>query len=278
MHSGLQRLAINTLESALPTTTDSDAPPKATTSTAQQRATEITPQTTATCSPGKQATPMVKQGQASAGDLGSELLLKTLASTQPMAPSIVTVTLTLLSKQSEEWSYFSKRFLQTIPKSTIKGIYKIHNKWLMERYRFARKRMLYKNSGKVNEMVLFHGTSNVPPNKIITSEFGFDYRHCSRGLWGVGTYFAVNAGYSNSYSYKPPGQGQKEMLAAWVLTGESYRCEADGKLRMPPAKSADGEECYMYDTVCGHMGGSDVYVVYDHDKAYPSYLIRYTDN
>ena len=299
MDSDLQ-IQSTTLKSASPTTPNS-VTPKVTTSTEQQRAIVINQQTTAspgtqatsptveqsqasagdldsqlvpktTATPGKQATctsPTVEQSQASAGDLDSELFPKTLASTQPMA-----VTLTLLNKHSGEWSYFNKRMLQTMPKATIQGIYKIYNEGLIERYKFARKRMLCKNSGNLNEMMLFHGTSNVPPSKIINAEFGFDFRHCIKGLWGVGTYFAMNASYSNSYSYKPPGQGQKEMLAAWVLTGESYRCEPDEKLRRPPVKSVDGEECY--DTVCGHVGGSDVYVVYDHEKAYPRYLIRYT--
>ncbi len=229
---------------------------------------ELVPTTTA--SPAK--SPTVKQNQASAGDLDSELVPNTLASTPPtVSPAI---TLTLLSEQSGDWNYFSKRMIQTMPKATIQEIYKIYNEGLIERYKFARKRMLCKNSGNLNEMILFHGTSNVSPSKIINSEFGFDFRYCTKGLWGVGTYFAMDASYSSSYSYKPPGQGQKEMLAAWVLTGESYRCEPDEKLRRPPAKSVDGEE--YYDTVCGHVGGSDVYVVYDHEKAYPRYLIRYT--
>ncbi len=167
------------------------------------------------------------------------------------------------------------RMLQTMPSATIQSISKVHNEWLMERYKLAKRRLLCKyNNKKIKEYILFQGTSEVPPRKIINTEFGFDFRHCSAGLWGIGAYFAVNANFSNSYSYKPMGEGYREILAAWVLTGESYRCEQDKTLRRPPAKSPDSDE--SYDTVCGHVGGSDVYVVYDHEKAYPSYIIRYT--
>ena len=31
-----------------------------------------------------------------------------------------------------------------------------------------------------------------------------------------------------------------------------------------------------YDSVHGKSRGSDIYVVYDHDKAYPAYLITYS--
>lgn len=195
-------------------------------------------------------------------------------STQPIGTSPVTVT--TLDEQSTEWTYISKRMLQTMPQTTtIQRIYKVHNEWLMERYKLAKRRMLWKYNNKITEKILFHGTSKIPPLKIINSEFGFDFRHCSKGLWGIGTYFAVNANYSNSYSYKPEGgQGYREILAVWVLTGESYRCEPDKTLRRPPAKSSNSAE--SYDTVCGHVGDSDVYVVYDHEKAYPSYIVQYT--
>ena len=50
---------------------------------------------------------------------------------------------------------------------------------------------------------------------------------------------------------------------------------------MPPAKTsgAQGGDVQFnqmkYDTVTGHTGGSQVYMTYDNDKAYPAYLITY---
>ena len=136
-----------------------------------------------------------------------------------------------------------------------------------------------KNGGVTNEKLLFHGTSETPPEKIFRSEFGFDFRYCSKGKWGIGTYFAVNANYSNSYSYRPNNEGYRQMILANVLTGNSCQCAPDHTLRRPPRKegtgTGDGEEEICYDTVCGFIGGSDVFVVYDHEKAYPKYLITY---
>ena len=52
------------------------------------------------------------------------------------------------------------------------------------------------------------------------------------------------------------------------FTGESYRCEPNSDLRKPPNKvnvdPDSGEN--SYDSVCGESGGSNIYVVYDHDK------------
>jgi len=61
--------------------------------------------------------------------------------------------------------------------------------------------MSEKYRGITNEKELFHGTSSTPPEKIFRSEQGFDFRFCSRGMWGTGAYFAVNASYSNNYAY-----------------------------------------------------------------------------
>lgn len=200
------------------------------------------------------------------------------------ASTIPPAEMELLGRETQDWRDISQRVFDTMPQAKIQSIHKINNAWLMERYQFAKKRMAVCNSGKVNEKLLFHGTTSVPPSKIINSEFGFDFRCCSKGLWGIGTYFAVNASYSNAYSYKPAGQAHREILLALVLTGDSYRCTRDESLRRPPVKKKQGSPTEdsqgrgeeRYDTVCGHTGGSDVFVVYDHEKAYPNYLITYT--
>ncbi len=37
----------------------------------------------------------------------------------------------------------------------------------------------------------------------------------------------------------------------------------------------DGSEVDTYDSVQGHVVGSDVYIIYDDYRAYPEYLITY---
>ena len=136
--------------------------------------------------------------------------------------------------------------------------------------------MARKNNGAVNEKDLFHGTRSADPSLIYKGEEGFDMRFSAQGMWGTGCYFAVNASYSHSYSYRL-SDGSHQMFLAKVLTGDSADIPSDRSLRMPPKKSDVsaffGEN--RYDTVTGVTGGSRVYITYKNDKAYPFYLITY---
>ena len=162
-------------------------------------------------------------------------------------------------------------------------IERIQNLWLWDVYGQSRKRMSDKNSDEVNERELFHGTRNVPPVKIYNSEQGFDNRLSSRGMWGEGAYFAVRAAYSDRYAYTTP-EGHKQMFLAKVITGITYKCPPDSSLKAPPKKSdhpsalhSSGSkfEDERYDSVSGNTDGSDIYVIYEHGKVYPAYLITY---
>lgn len=153
---------------------------------------------------------------------------------------------------------------------------RIQNKWLWERYARHRERIRLKNNGQCNEMDLFHGTRGTMPSQIFNGEEGFDMRFCVKGLWGIGTYFAEKASYSDSYAHSPSG-GTKQMFLAKVLTGHYVDKQPDDKLRMPPSKQ-DGGGMFAetrYDSVRGVAEGSQVFVVYSNDKSYPYYLITY---
>jgi hypothetical protein len=50
--------------------------------------------------------------------------------------------------------------------------------------------------------MVYHGTRKTNPDEIIMGEEGFDMRYSAEGLWGRAVYFAVNASYSNDYSYE----------------------------------------------------------------------------
>ena len=71
------------------------------------------------------------------------------------------------------------------------------------------------------------------------------------------------------------------MFLVKVLTDDSYQCPSNSALRMPPVKTAgkSGKKVQFaqtrYDTVTGHTNGSQVFMTYDNDKAYPAYLITY---
>ncbi len=98
-------------------------------------------------------------------------------------------------------------------------------------------------------------------------------------MWGQASYYAVNASYSDGYSYSVPNGG-RQMFLVYVLTANSYKCSSNSSLRLPPKMTSNtsvaGENLDVrYDTVTGNTGGSDVYMTYDNRKAYPAYLITY---
>lgn len=180
----------------------------------------------------------------------------------------------------QEWKDVDSQFKATLSEARITSLERIQNRWLWDSYMVSKSRLYRKNKSrsKINEKRLFHGTSQTAPEKIYKSEKGFDFRYGNRGLWGKGAYFAVNASYSDKYAYKHGGK--KQILLALVLTGESTTCPQNNSMTTPPTKpnSMQDENMFVdenYDSVRGHTGGSEIYVVYDHDKAYPAYLITY---
>ena len=178
-----------------------------------------------------------------------------------------------------EWNKVESRFKITCPSETVIQITRIQNKWLWERYAQHKQRLAYQNSGIVNEKELFHGTRNNDPKLIYEGEDGFDMRYSAQGMWGLANYFAVNASYSNSYAYTR-SDGSREMFLVNVLTGGSFQCPSNPNLRMPPEKPGVGSGKLQfakvrYDSVTGTTKGSQVFMIYDNDKAYPAYLILY---
>ncbi len=178
-----------------------------------------------------------------------------------------------------EWNTVTGQFNLTMRNSSIVFIERIQNKYIWRKYAQHRGMLYEKNKGTVNEKKLFHGTRNNPPKEIYGSEEGFDMRFSASGMWGQANYFAVNASYSDGYSYSVPNGG-RQMFLVHVLTGDCHKCSSNSSLRMPPKKSSNaivaGENLDVrYDTVAGNTAGSDVYMTYDNLKAYPAYLITY---
>ena len=107
-----------------------------------------------------------------------------------------------------------------------------------------------KNEGVVNEKFLFHGTMGTKPSQIYISEQGFDFRYCTHGLWGVGTYFAEKASYSHCYVYAFFDVKQ-------LKCSLGRHTDANQTLRKSPNKSQVDLDSggSLYDSVCGESGG-----------------------
>jgi hypothetical protein len=207
-----------------------------------------------------------------------------------------------LARDGEEWRTIDRRFKSTLGAANILSIIRIQNKWLWKKYTLEKELLNRKNKGRINEKELFHGTRANDPKLIYNGQQGFDMRMSNNGLWGQANYFAVNSSYSDQYAFV--SGGTREMFLVKVLTGDSYECNPNSNLRLPPKKpvtqtcpkttavtnpgtTVAGEEnvwttagslrfeVQRYDTVTGTTGGSRVYMTYDNEKSYPAYLIRY---
>ena len=188
-----------------------------------------------------------------------------------------------VKRGSQEWSNVYGIFTRTMQGSQVVTIERIQNKWLWEKYDYSKKRLHRKNDGRVNEKDLFHGTRGNDPKCIYEGEVGFDMRYSNDGLWGKANYFAADASYSDRYCYQSPGLG-RQMFLVKLLTGESYNSPQNNKLKKPPEISTgvQGSQVQLYkpsyDTVTGVTQGVQVFMTYDNEKAYPAYLITYTNN
>ncbi len=176
-------------------------------------------------------------------------------------------------RSSEEWNDIDCLFHATMPQATLISIDRIENKNIYDEYAHRMQKMQEKGK-PLNEKKLFHGSLKTPPVKIYESDEGFDFRFSDGGLWGKGAYFAVKASFSNHFSYKDQN-GHKQIFLASVLTGETCLMDKEDKsLTMPPLKPGSHKR---YDSVSAHhSGGSDIFVVYKLDMAYPTHLITYT--
>eukprot|EP01133_Synstelium_polycarpum_P015680 gene15680-18634_t len=190
-----------------------------------------------------------------------------------------------LSTTNKEYLDVMALIKKTSPNTVVEKIERINNKWLWEAYSVSRKmlskKLLYNIPADgsmipLKERMLFHGTRAVDPKTIYNGEVGFDTRHAAAGMWGRATYFAENFSYSHTYLYTAGQSGQ--MFLSRVLIGEPTPLTAAGQYIKPPAKGTTaGKQGYIedYDSIFGSTGGSDVYMIYANNRAYPEYLITF---
>ena len=179
-------------------------------------------------------------------------------------------------KGSQEWRDIERMVHATLSTARVLTIDRVQNRQLWEKYALEKSHMFTRNNGIINEKHLFHGTRKSDPQSVARSLRGIDFRFSRRDhqlLWGTGAYFAVNASYSDRYRYE--SHSVRKLIVAKVLTGHSIRYrEPSPQLTRPPPLHAGSN--LLYDTVNGRGGGSDIYVVYDQDRAYPAYILSYT--
>lgn len=184
-----------------------------------------------------------------------------------------------VAQGSPEWNQVVSLVRRTLPALNIQKVERVQNRTLWQKYKLEGEQMSERNNGQTNEKLLFHGTNATDPYQIARSDSGIDFRCSTRErklMWGSGAYFAENARYSDSYAYRLSDETTRQMMIVSVLTGIpcQYGKTQNPELTKPPDR-VPGQPGQLYDTVKGHSGGSDIYVVYDHCKSCPAYIITY---
>lgn len=86
----------------------------------------------------------------------------------------------------------------------------------------------------------------------------------------VGSYFALNAKYSHSYT---SDSEVRSMFLVRLLVGEYTKGSSD--YRRPPSK--DGGDINFYDSCVDDVHNPSIYVVFDKHQIYPEYLLQYKE-
>lgn len=170
------------------------------------------------------------------------------------------------------YARLSAEFLKSIGAHvTIRDIEEICNLEMFEKYKVKKSSMKKKLGEKsVNEQFLYHGTDPATVPAICAQNF--DWRLCGvhGTAYGQGSYFALNASYSDSYARKKT-TSTRYMFVASVLVGRST--QGSSSLKRPPPIVAGQHE--LYDSCVDNIAKPTIFVIFERDQCYPRYLISY---
>lgn len=127
----------------------------------------------------------------------------------------------------------------------------------------------------IGKLDLYHGTREENVMGIIRSNF--DWRLSGRNreaLYGDGVYFSSSANYSNEFAVASETTKIRHMFIASVLVGSFVK--GAQRLKRPPLKRLDEKsgEVY-YDSCVDDTVNPQIYVIFDFNNIYPSFLIKY---
>ncbi|CAG2215559.1 PARP7S [Mytilus edulis] len=165
------------------------------------------------------------------------------------------------------------------PRFEFSIIYRIQNRKLWSEFETKKKLMLADveqdgRSRDIGERHLFHGTDSLETCYGICTN-NFDFRTSGRNatMYGQGSYFAVHAEYSHSYTKANTSSDNRIMFRSKVLVGQFTK--GDPSLRRPP--EIPGKFHKLYDSCVDDVHNPQIFVVFDRNQCYPEYLIMYKD-
>ncbi|XP_063410873.1 uncharacterized protein LOC134693865 [Mytilus trossulus] len=186
-----------------------------------------------------------------------------------------------LDKTGKEYKDVFKSLLDSMDPSKFdfKFIYRIQNRKIWSEYDIKKKLMLAdaEQDGQgqnIDERDLFHGTDSLDTCRGICTN-NFDFRTSGRNatVYGEGSYFAVRARLSHSYTKADSTTDIRFLFRAKVLVGKFT--QGNPSLRRPP--EIPGQIHKLYDSCVDKVEDPQIFVVFDRNQCYPEYIIMYTD-
>eukprot|EP01029_Cantina_marsupialis_P008864 TRINITY_DN2079_c0_g2_i1.p1 TRINITY_DN2079_c0_g2~~TRINITY_DN2079_c0_g2_i1.p1 ORF type:complete len:296 (-),score=58.49 TRINITY_DN2079_c0_g2_i1:304-1122(-) len=179
--------------------------------------------------------------------------------------SVPAGTLEDVPRGSTEWNDVAERHDRNC-RYRIQNIQRIVHAQYYKKY-FLEKQEMMKRLGRTEDQItrlLYHGTGHggISARDVSRCPEGIDFRYSNRSCaYGPGAYFAVNASYSEG-SYM---DSNRQIMECEVLVGNPHPGgQVNSRLRVVVTAPAG------YDSV---QGGSDMFVLYHHYRAYFKYLI-----
>lgn len=139
----------------------------------------------------------------------------------------------------------------------------------------------------VQSRELYHGTREENVSGIVRSNF--DWRLAGRNteaVFGDGVYFSNSAKYAHTFAVKSAKSGVRHMFVASVLVGTEY-VKGEVGMKRPPVKNTtqnnergdlfvnDSTSEVLYDCCVDDVNEPTIFVIFDFNQIYPSYLIKY---
>ncbi|XP_052082745.1 uncharacterized protein LOC127720278 isoform X2 [Mytilus californianus] len=186
-----------------------------------------------------------------------------------------------LDEAGKEYTDVLKSILDSMDPSKFdfKFIYRIQNRKIWSEYDIKKKHMLTdaEQDGQgqnIDERDLFHGTDSLDTcHGICTNNFDFRTSGRNATVYGEGSYFAVRARLSHSYTKADSPTDMRFLFRAKVLVGKFT--EGNPSLRRPP--EIPGQVHKLYDSCVDKVEDPQIFVVFDRNQCYPEYIIMYTD-
>ena len=126
------------------------------------------------------------------------------------------------------------------------------------------------NQCQVDERQLFHGTEEETVEYICGQNFDPRMHGKNAVKFGKGIYFARDARYSSHYTGKST---VRYMLYAQVLTGK--KTEGNKMMQRPPPVDPMKPAGELYGCCVNDMRNPTVFVIFDGNQCYPTYVIEY---